>query len=362
MKPAEIAKARLMSQHIAGTTFTHAKDIVGWMGAMQAQDPQMAKWALGVRIPASTESDVDAALNRGDILRTHLLRPTWHLVSSADIHWMIDLSAPHIRASMKSRHKELELTPGIVSKSNKVIVKALEKDKTLSREKLVAELEKEGIATGGNRASHLFCLAELDKIICSGEIQDQKMTYALFAERVPPAKPLSRDEALATLAARYFESHGPATLADFTWWSGLSATNAKKALEMVKQDFIAQNTGPDTYWLSPRLSWTGINEQAVHLLPAFDEFIISYKDRSAAINPAYNPKAVSNNGIFWPTVTVMGQVKGIWKRTLKKDKVLVEMEFFAPPAKKMHRPMEKALRALGHFLQRKAETVTPTAG
>jgi len=355
MNLADIAQFRLGSQQIAGTKFKTVKDIVAWMGAMQAQDYAMVKWAIGVRLPNATERVIETAINNGEIIRTHLLRPTWHLVSADDSYWMLELTAPQIKAALKSRHKELELSETIFAKSNTIIEKALRGGKHLIREELMAALGKAKIATGDNRASHLLLRAELDGIACSGATKAGKQTYALLAERVPKTKPLAKEEALAKLAKKYFTSHGPATLQDFVWWSGLSVGEAKLALDMIKPDFVSKSIDAQTYLLPNSFSIPKTGKESVYLLPAFDEFIISYKDRSASLPFENHNKTISNNGIFRPVIVVNGQVTGIWKRTVKKEKVIVETEYFNQPSKTTKSLVEKAAIRFGNFLEKKTE-------
>jgi hypothetical protein len=351
----DIATIRLASQQITETTFKSVKELVGWMGAMQAQDYAMVKWAMGVRLSGSTEQEIEAAISKGEVIRTHLLRPTWHIVAADDIYWLLDLTAPRLRASLKTRHIQLELTEAILVKSNTVIEKALSGGEHLTREAIVAELQKAGIATDKNRASHLLYWAELCGISCSGATKGGKTTHALLAERVPKTNPLTREEALAKLAQRYFSSHCPATLQDFVWWSGLTIGEARQALEMVKAAFISETVDSQTYWLTPDFSLPKSAEESVYLLPAFDEFIISYKDRRASLPLEDHKKSISDNGIFWPIMVVNGQVVGNWKRTIKKDKVIVETEIFKQPNKATRSSIEKAAMLFGHFLERKTE-------
>lgn len=348
----DIGNIRLHNQQISGTTFITAQEMVNWMGAIQAQDFAMAKWAIGVRLPNSTESQIEAALNHGKILRTHILRPTWHFISAEDIYPMLALSAPHIKNAMKSRFKELELTEALVTKSNTVLEKALAQPDYLTREALVAALQQSGIATDNNRASHLLMLAELDAIICSGPIQNNKQTYALMPKRVSQKQTITREEALAKLANTYFRSHSPATLHDFAWWSGLSVTDARKALELVKASFISETINSTTYWFSPDVANIPSKPAGPCLLPAFDEFIISYKDRTAALLSEHHQKAISDNGLFRPMVVTDGKVTGLWKRTIKKDSVIIEAEFFETPAFNNIPLLQKAAKKYGSFLQK----------
>jgi hypothetical protein len=355
MNLTDIAAIRLASQQIAETKFKGAKELVGWMGAMQAQDYAMVKWAMGVRLPGATEQDIEAALSNGEIIRIHLLRPTWHVVSSEDIHWLLDLTAPRLKASLKTRHRQLELSEAILNKSNAIFEEALSGGKHLTREELTAELKKANIATDNNRLSHLLYWAELEGLLCSGGTKEGKTTHALLQERVPKTKSLTREEALATLAQRYFTSHGPATLQDFVWWSGLSVGEARQGLEMVKAAFSSETVDSQTYWLTPSTAISKRDEESAFLLPAFDEFIISYKDRRASLPLENHKKSVSDNGIFWPIIVVNGQVMGNWKRTVKKDKVLVETKFFQQPDTITRGRVEKAAMPFSNFLGKTLE-------
>jgi hypothetical protein len=268
---------------------------------------------------------------------------------------MLELTASQIKASLKSRHQELGLDETVVRKSNRIIEKALRDAKHLIREELIVELGKAKIATDNNRASHLFLRAELDGIVCSGATRGGKQTYALLEERVPRTKPLTKEEALANLAKKYFASHCPATLQDFVWWSGLSVRDAKHALETGRSGFISETIASQTYWFADFLPTPKTYKETVYLLPAFDEFIISYKDRSASLPFENHKKAVSDNGIFRPVIVVNGQVTGIWKRTIKRDKVVVETELFEQPNKTTKSLIEKASVQYGGFLEKKTE-------
>jgi hypothetical protein len=324
----DIAVARLVRQQIASSDFKTAKELVHWMGAMQAQDYNMAKWAIGVRVPGSTNQTIEKAIEKAEIIRTHVLRPTWHFVSANDIHWMLDLTGPRIKASLKFRQKHLELTDKILAKSNKVIEKALTGGKHLTRDELTSKLENSKIQLGDQRAGHILLAAELDKVICSGATNGKKTTYALLEERVPDSSKLTREEALALLTSRYFTSHGPATVKDFMWWSGLTLSDVKKGLEIVKGDFISEKIEQQTYWFTNSSHFSGMSTESVYLLPAFDEFMISYKDRTACLTLQHSKRAVSVNGILWPIIVINGQVMGTWKRIRGNKKSTIETEFF----------------------------------
>jgi hypothetical protein len=357
MNLADIARIRLYTQQIAASRFTTPKEVVGWMGAMQAQDYAMSKWALGVRLPGSTERGIRGAIDRGEILRTHLMRPTWHLVSADDIYWLLALTAPQIKAGSQSRHNQQELTPETFRKSNVVIEKALVGGKHLTREELVAGFEMAKIPLGDNRAAHLLYWAELEGVVCSGPEKNGKPTYALLEERVPKPPDLTREEALAKLAARYFASHGPAALPDFTWWSGLPVRDARRALELVQSNLISESIDGRVYWFSDTVSIPAPEGEIVKTLPAYDEYIISYSHRAASLTSENAIRAVSRNGIFYPVIVVNGRVIGIWKRTTKKGRVIVETEFFEQPGESTMSLIEKAFLDFSLFREMEIEII-----
>ncbi len=356
-KSNDIAVRRLSSQKLTGSGFDSPLEVISEMGAMQAQEYPMAKWAIGLRLRGATDRDVEAALSAGEILRTHLLRPTWHFVSAEDICWLLDLTAPQIRAGQRSRDRDLELTEQVYSKSNRIIEKALAEGKHLPREPLIARLNEAGIATDQNRASHLFMRAELEKIICSGVSQGKKTTYALLSERVHHSRQPNREEALAELARRYFNSRSPARVQDFIWWSGLPARDAYQALESVKSGFFFETINGSTYWLSSKDSKSAAKPNSALLLPTYDEFIISYADRRASIHPALEQhmKEISNRGIFWPTILVNGQVVGVWKRTINEDTLLIDAEPFAESEPISPQKLSTAAQRFALFWDKKLE-------
>jgi hypothetical protein len=352
MDISDIIKQRLINQQLAGTKFTTAKEIVSHLGAVQAQDYEMAKWAIGVRL-SKTEKEIEQALNKGEIIRTHILRPTWHFVSADDIRWMLELTAPHIKAASTSMSRHFGLEDKIFKRSNKIIQKALSVGKHLTREELMILLQKKGIATNDVRSIHLMFRAEAEGIVCNGIKRGKQFTYALLDERVPATKSLKKEEALAELAKRYFNSHGYATLQDFCWWSGLTITNAKIGLESIKSTLDSVKINDQAYWTHNNSSTEIKDFESIHFLPAFDEFMVSYKDRSASLDPKNTKSTITTNGIFKPIIIVNGKVEGIWKRTLKKDYMLIEPLFFKSKNKLKKKVLIEALKSYGDFLRMK---------
>jgi hypothetical protein len=340
---------RLASHQLSNTSLQSPKAIVSWLGAIQAQDYNMAKWAIGIRLPGSTDKTVEDAFNRGDFLRTHVLRPTWHFVSPENIRWMLALSAERIKSSARARDRDLEITEELYSKTNHVIEKALEGNKQLTRDDLGAELEKAKITVNSARLVHFMMRAEVEGIVCSGALQGKAHTYTLLDERVLPTKPFSKEEALTKLAQIYFTSHCPATLFDFVWWSGLSQTEAKKGLEAVKSNFMAEKINGQTYWLADVFQDAPIATECVRLLPAFDEYIIGYRDRQTVLPSENHSKAISSNGIFRPTIMVNGQIVGLWKKSTSKAQPVV-FDFFEQPADSTKSLADKAANDFKLFL------------
>ncbi|HEV8593233.1 MAG TPA: winged helix DNA-binding domain-containing protein [Pyrinomonadaceae bacterium] len=349
MNKADIAKIRLTNQQIAGTKFSQPNELVSWFGAVQAQDYAMAKWAIGLRLPGTTQQSIEDAIDDGSIVRTHVMRPTWHFVSAEDIRWMLDLTAPRIIAACSFRKRWLELDDKTLVRSNKLIAKALEGGTHLTRQELMTELERSGIKTGIERATHLMLQAELDGIVCNGKRRGKQFTYALLDERVAKTRPLTRDEALAKLAGRYFESHGPATRQDFLWWSGLRGSDATAALETVKGQMVSERIDGQIYWMPNSVIEPSPTKKSVYLLPAFDEFTVSYKDRTASVAPELLKDVTVGHAIFKPIIVVDGRVVGIWKRTHTNNSIVVEYTFFADLKKSERTLLDRVMRNYGAF-------------
>jgi hypothetical protein len=350
MTQEDITGIRLANQQISYRKFDSVKDLIGYMGAFQSQDYTMAKWAVGLRLKEGDESTINEALERGEILRTHLLRPTWHFVSPDNLRWMLELTASRIKSSMSSRNKQLELTKEIFKKSNKIISEALAVNNHLTREELIKLLNKEKIKTDQNRASHLLAEAELTGLICSGVPKGNKITYALLEERVKTYNTLTKDQSLVKLAGTYFMSRGPASLEDFAWWSGLNLTLARKALEMIYSEINSFKINSKTYWFMKSSFKFPVQSDKLFLLPTYDEFIISYKNRSAILSSDLHRGIISTNGIFRAPVVYNGKVIGIWKRNIIKNNVNLEINCFKHPGKKINQLIEYEAERYSRFL------------
>ncbi|MDR3315733.1 MAG: winged helix DNA-binding domain-containing protein [Coriobacteriales bacterium] len=327
------------------------RDVAAWMGAIQAQDFGMALWGIDQRLSDGANRAVLDAFNAGAFLRTHVLRPTWHFVAPENIRWMLTLSARRIKVSAQAWGRHLGIGEELYCKSNRIIEKALENGVHLTREALGQELEHSGIVVDASRLVHFTMWAELEGIVCSGALQGKKQTYALLDERAPQAELLTRDESLAKLARIYFTSHGPATLQDFVWWSGLSQAEARRGMEAVASELASEVIGGQSYLFAYNSSSFVLPKNTLHLLPAFDEYLVSYKDRSAVLSPAQHHKAISSNGIFRPTVVVDGSIVGLWKKTNTKTRP-IDFDFFKKPSAATLRKAEKATDGYREFLLR----------
>ena len=352
MKDSEIVKRRLMNQQIADTKFTNAQEIVAWMVAMQAQEYAMAKWAIGLRLPWLKDADVEKAFNDGAILRTHLMRPTWHFVTPSDIRWMLALTAPRVNAANAYYYRKFELDTEIFNRSKDTIIKALQGGKNLTRTILKSALEQEGIIADGLRLSYIMMKAELDGIICSGPRQGKQFTYALLDERVSSVKGLERDEALAQLTMRYFTSRGPATLRDFSYWSGLTMKDAKEGIAMLRLHLASELIEDEEYIFIPD-RWKNENEiQATFLMPDYDEYGMSYKDRSAILNlgssilQSQDANTASNH-----MIVIDGIIKGTWRHTFKNNSVNIETTPFTVLSEKENHELEKAIKRYKEFVE-----------
>ncbi len=331
MIPIDICGQRLASQHLTKQKIEKASEIVQLLGAVQAQDYSAAKWGIAQRTRSATDAEVEKEISDGSILRTHVLRPTWHFVAPADIRWMLALTAPRVKALLAFYDRKLELDAPVLRRSRAVLTKALRDGKQLTRTELSQALTKSGIrADGTQRLAHLVMHAELDGLICSGARRGKQFTYALLEERVAPAKKLSRDEALVELAHRYFTTRGPATPDDFAWWSGLTRTDAKRAVaahSTLEQTII----GERKYWFQPTKRTTQGKSPVARLLPNYDEYFIGLKDRTA-IQTKLDMAGVEGSLSYLRghIATVDGQVVGGWERTLKGKSAIVTVRPLTP--------------------------------
>ena len=355
----DIPRYRLHNQFLAQTDITDPAEVVRRLGAVQSQDYAGGKWGLGLRMKPTTDSVIDQAFNEGKILRTHILRPTWHFVAPEDIRWMLMLSAPRVHTVNGFMYRQQGLDKPIIKKSYAVLEKVLQGNKHLTRTELGAAFSKAGMKNAeGIRLAYFIMSAELDGIIGSGPRRGKQFTYALLEERAPKVQALKREEALSEFMRRYFATRGPATLHDFTWWAGLTMADAKKGIETLQPDFVSEVIDEKTYWFDRSTEPVKEKSPTAHLLPNYDEYFIGLKDRSAygALIGKFDLDA--NNPAFIAHIVILdGQIVGGWRRTLKKGAVQIEFTLVVDLTEKERQAVDKAVSRYGEFLQLPVERV-----
>lgn len=348
-----IPAQRLARQLIAKQPLRKPAEVVAWFGAMQAQDYLAALWALGLRTAGANELSIDAAIAEGSVIRTHLFRYTWQYVAREDLRWMLDLVSARVIGSAAARFRELELDLKTLKRCGQLFARALRGGNQFTRAEMGKVLSKGRISAVNRRLLHILGHAELNGVICSGGRQGKQPTFALLDERVPEHRPISREEALARLAVRYFRSRGPATDRDLAWWAGLPLTEARRAIELAGDELESASAGPVRYWSA------GPNPRAARspsacLLPAFDEYLVGYQDRTAVSQPAHYRKVSAATWSLDPAVVLNGQVVGTWRRVLEKRGVSVTVRLFQAIGARDRELLAEATDRYGRFLQSEA--------
>jgi hypothetical protein len=324
--------------------------VVRWFGAVQAQDYLGSLWALGLRLRGSNEVEVERAVADRSIVRTWPLRGTLHFVAAEDVRWMLGLLGARTIARAAGRYRQLGLDEATFARSRKVLARSLEGGRQLTRPELAYALERGGVATGGQRLIHLLNRSALEGLTCYAARRGKQFTFALLDEWAPPDKSLTRDEALAELAVRYFRSHGPATLRDFVWWSSLTTNDARAGLESIRPHLLSEVIDGRTYWLTSSPPPVEEGKSAAHLLPAFDEYTVAFKDRGAILHPSHTRLTNAATAVLGPTIILDGQAVGTWRRTLKRDSVFIETNLWTTLRRDERHALDAAAQRYGEFL------------
>lgn len=350
----DIRSIRLSNEQLIGTKFKTPAELVRWFGAVQSQDFPGAKWALGQRLGLSNE-DLDQAFNSGSILRTHIMRPTWHFVHPEDLVWMQALCAPRVKRVMNYYNKRLGLDEKVLDRTNKIIADVLGGKNYKTRLEIKKILEEGGISASTQKLGHIMAWAELDAIICSGPRLGKQFTYALVSEQTANCQPLTPKNPLAELAIRYFQSHGPATVKDFVWWSGLITSDARRGIEAAS--LKSENVDGKQYWFVSPTAKSQPPPPNLYLLPNYDEYTIAYQDRDVYLNPN-TAKYFKNQGnaAFWNAIVYKGEIIGMWKREVEKKSVIVKTQFFNKLTASEKLEFEKTIKQYTKFLNLKVET------
>jgi hypothetical protein len=351
MPPIDVAAVRLRNQRLMQTTISDPAGVVRWLGAVQAQEYPAAKWGLGLRGSGFVDADVEAAFSRGAILRTHVLRPTWHFVAPEDIRWMLALTGPRVQATCASYYRKMEIDAALFARSAKAIERALRGGRALTRRELATALSRAGIEARLQRLAFFMIQAELEGLICSGPRRGKEFTYALLEERVPKAAALSGDEALAALTRRYFTSHGPATVRDFSWWSGLAKAAITRGIEMLGGDLSKVEIDGLTCWFAER---SRARRSSAHLLPIYDEFLIAYQDRVFLKRDSTTPKIYSGRDAFTHHLIVDGRLTGSWRPIERAGTVSVTVATYGRVSRSERDAIRSAADRYAQFVGRPA--------
>ncbi|MEO5950360.1 MAG: winged helix DNA-binding domain-containing protein [Candidatus Saccharimonadales bacterium] len=353
MNQRDITAYRLTSQYIdTPSTNISAAEVVQYMGAMQAQDYHGTLWAIGLRT-GLVQSDVIAAIKNREIARTWPQRGTLHFVPSKDALWMVNLSADRLLRAAVSRQAQLGLDMAVLSSATMVLTLSLRGGNVLSRLRIMDILQDNGINTENGRGYHILWYLAQKGTIISGPMDGKQQTFALLDEWVTDSHILSREKSLQQLTKRYFISHGPATLQDFMWWSGLKAIDAKIGLKANITQLECHTIDGKDYWSKSKPdNQDSDDNDTAFLLPGFDEYMLGYKDRSAALDPAHASKIVpGNNGMFLPTIIINGKVVGTWKRHIKKSGVVVTLSPFEKMTNNDIKSLDIPLKRYERFIE-----------
>jgi hypothetical protein len=355
MNTTDIGSLRLAAQAIAAPAAT-PEEAVSRLTAVQAQEYGSGLWAIGLRTHGCTQTDVERAIAEGKIVRSWPMRSTLHFVAARDLRWMLDLLGPTAIARGAGRARQLELTAETFTRSRKTLRTALSGGSRLTRPAAFAALEEAGIPTRDQRGIHILSRLCQEAVLCLGPREGKQQTFVLADDWVPQTKLPTRDEALARLAWRYFTGHGPATVRDFTWWSGLSAAEARSGLEGAKPKLVHETADGTDYWFAAPAGTAAA--PAIHLLPAFDEYLVGYTDRRAVLDPESVRLINAGGGMLSPAIVKNGRIIAAWKRTVARHHVTVIPQPFAPLGSADVKALDPALHRYGAFLGLTAGTGT----
>lgn len=347
-----LGRLRLASQLVddPGGSLRSPVDVVRRMTAMQAQDFLGAKWAVGLRLPGGTDAIVEGSLSDGSVVRSWPLRGTLHFVAAEDLGWMISLSAERMIKRSATIFATEGLTSAVIARAREAVSGALTGGRVLSRDAVYELLADSGVSEVGQARYHAVWMLCQTGLLCLGPPVGKTQTFVLLDEWVPRPRVLEREEALGELAGRYFRGHGPATVRDFAWWSGLTLTDARRGLDIARGQLVSLHADDLEYFLSPELA-AEPSVSSPRLLPGFDEYLLGYGDRRVALSDEHSPLVFpGRNGMFLPTVVVDGAVVGTWKRARTAAQVTVSLQPFEPLSRRVRAGVQTAAGRYAQFL------------
>jgi hypothetical protein len=319
-----VLRRRIVTQRLAGRKLSEPQDVVRLLAAVQSQEYAHGFWSLGMRTGGPMYADVQSAFDEGRILRTHMLRPTWHFVTPEDIRWMLGATSSRVLAGAAGSFRGYGLDDRTQLQTGELVQKMLAGGNHLTRKEIGVELNQHGVATAGQRLAYIVISAELRGLICSGPMRGAQHTYAVLDERVPPGLSYDADEALAELAFRFFAGHGPASLSDFTRWSSLTAADAKTGIATVGDRLASMDVDGQRLWFDPEAPKLRSIPLTAYLLPLYDEALLTYPQLNFPVAPGHpHPPGMD---LFIGSVILEERNVGTWRRTITGKKLTIETD------------------------------------
>lgn len=354
----DIARWRLRSQHLVSPHAVSAGEAVGSLLAIQAENPSQAAWAVASRTQHPDRADLATLLDDGAVVRTHVLRPTWHFVRAEDVGWLLDLTGPRVR---RVTGQQLRIAHGLdersIDQAVAAVTQALASRGQLTRAQLAGELRERGIPGSGQMLMILLAHVELDGLICSGRSIDGEHTYALMAERVPTPRRLGRTEALAELALRYFTGHGPATERDLAYWATLTLTDVRAGLQQVRDRLDSFQHDGRTFWYAPGDAPGGPQQPAGHLLQILDEVYRGYQDSRWVLDAAGDVPRTRETAAGMALVDA--QLLAAMRRTIADGHVRFDLRPYRALTPPQIDALDQAARRYGEYLRLTARLTLP---
>ena len=351
MNKQEAIQIRMLNQQLLSPLYERPEDIVAWQGAMQAQDYNYFRWAIGIRQRIPQLVRLQEAFAKAELLRLHLLRCTVQVVSHTDIGWLLSLCKERNLRTLQSWHKSINISfsESYFEEITYVLQELLAGGKSLPKKAIAEELTSLGLLPDDRLLTSLLVRSEIEGLLCSGVMQGREATWALLSERVPTICSLTPDEALKQLAVKYFRSHSPASLEDFVWWSGLPKTQCRKALVLIAPEIEEIKVEEEMMYLYHNTPDCSDYAGMVLLLPPYDEYLIGYKSRWVALEKKHTAKAHNNFGVFKPVILHEGRVVGNWKASIDKQAANLTIDFFAEKSKIGKRNLQGAVNQFVEF-------------
>jgi hypothetical protein len=363
MKPLDLSRRRIANSRLTGDGFETPEEVVGWHLAMQAQEYGPAKWSIGQRSTGLVDADVEEAVTAGSIVRTHVLRPTWHFVARDDIRWLLAVSGPRVQQGNAGRYRDLGLDERTRVRAAAIIVSALEGGNRLTRNEIGAVLDDAGIDRAGQRLPYILMHCELEAVVGSGGLVGKQQTYALLDERVPKGRRFDRDDAMVELAQRYLRSHGPATVKDMNWWSGFTMADIRKALDRLGDEVRSETIDGIVFWSVAADEAPPPPAGGAHLLQTYDELVVAFSESRFFRDPRLESARAAWSGATGGPVPTGGillnaRIGGHWRRTIARTRIDVEVHLYEEPKRADGRALSSETSDLGRFFGREVALET----